>query len=214
MLQYDTLEQARFRLNETVITKSESGSGPAGAYYVQQINRRGNGPMVMSLTRLPLHRRVPEDKLGETILVPQDDVTLNFRDFALGYGNDTVRKRCTYYTRGTFRQQHQGLTYGMIDGMNAAFFLSENMEDLLFGRYPTVDEAFKRINEDGWTSCAVSRQFAVGRGTPATLRTLLYRGRTVGVAVGKTFKHFLIDAENEYLAEALQEAGFPFEVDK
>lgn len=209
MLKYDTLEQARFRLNGTLITYKGT------PYCVQEANKKGSGPIRLTLQALPLQRVTAEDVLGETITVDQDDPDLNFRIFRLGYCNLSYDRRAIFYTRAPARQQHQGLTGQTIHPQMAnRHFWSKDMTNLLLGVYPTIEEAFKRIN-DNWVSCAISRDFAIGRSEEIPqLRTLLYRGRNVGVALGQKFQHFLINENDEYLAEALQEAGFPFEVDK
>jgi len=165
---------------------------------------------------LPISGTVPTGKEGRIITVDQDDEDLDFRIFRLGYMNDPQRRSATFLTRTSSRQQHQGLTRATIFPQPSGSAMSgPAMRDTLMGIYPSVEEAFSRINDEGWASCAISRDFAVGRSkeTPQ-VRTLMYRGRPVGVALGLKFQHFLINKEDEYLSEALQEAGFPFEVDE
>ena len=165
---------------------------------------------------LPIAGSVKAGKEGEVITVNQDDEDLDFRIFRLGYINDDYRQQATFLSRASTRQQHQGLTRGSIHPQPGGTLMhGEPMRNLLMGIYPPVEEAFDKINNQGWSSCAISRDFAVGRNkeTPQ-VRLLYYRGRAVGVALGLKFQHFLVNKEDEYLTEALQEAGFPFEVDE
>lgn len=210
MLKYDTLEQAQFRLRGSVILYQ------GRPCYVENVARGRAIPIRLTLHELPISGTVAQGAEGPVIQVDQEDPELDFRIFQLGYMNDEGRRDARFITRASTRQQHQGLTRGTLHPQPANnAMLGVPMRDLLMGVYPDVDEAFKRINEGGWSSCAISRDFAVGRSqeTPQ-VRTLLYRGRAVGVALGLKFQHFLVNKEDAYLAEALQEAGFPFEVDE
>lgn len=206
MLKYDTEEQARFRLRRTVITDHQH------AYYVHDVYTDGSdGRIKMQIQRFPV-----QTGKHQAITVDADDERFNFRRFPLGYVNDSRRKSATFYVRGTYRQQHQGFHYSTVEPqMREGLAMHTDLEDTFFDRFPTIEEAFRRVNEDGWSICAISRDFAVGRHDEMqALRVLYYRGRPVGVTLAGRFEHFIVDPANEYLSEALTEAGFPFVLDK
>lgn len=229
MLVYDTLEQARMRLENSVITVGER------AFLIDGCSQRGGlGKIKLQGRFYPI---VQDDPNGihraEDATFDIDNPDLNFRKFPLGYVNvgpseyyGTMVGKAVFVERDTTRQQIQGLTKrGLIDpnivnnglgrgGLDDHTFYGQHFEDMLFGRYPTIEEALRRIEVDGWLSCAIGRNFAVGRHEDIKpLRTILYRNRVIGIAVGKKFKHFLVDSRDAYLGEVLQEAGLPFEIE-
>lgn len=219
MLVYDSLEQARMRLQNTTITVGSK------AFYVSDITQ-GRGATSKIKVKgyfYPLRPTVPEKQ--ETFDL--DDPSLNFRRFRVGYlnqpnslsGSKAPGGSAVFVTRDTNRQQLQGLNrralFANNNGLGEYSFFSQEFEDMLFDRYPTVEEALAMIMEDDWTSVAVSRSFAIGvEPEHKGLRLLKYRGRTVGLAVGKSFAHFVVDNSDKYLREALTEAGFPFVVEE
>ena len=82
MLKYDTLEQAQFRLRQSIIMYK------GHPYFVDQVSKRGQGPINLTLMALPIAGSVKAGKEGEVIIVNQDDEDLDFRIFRLGYIND------------------------------------------------------------------------------------------------------------------------------
>lgn len=206
MLQYDSLEQARMRLRNSVITYQDR------AVNVVDVIEKGPGKVLtLVLQNYPLN---PNGRATEVYEVSQTDQDLNFRVFKLGYLNDSRSKRAGFVFRQTKRQQVQGISFQQLGGLvglsDFAVYGSE-FEDMLFERYPTVDEAMKRLNEQDWQSVGISRFFAIQADPDIKLlRSLMYRGRRVGVALGTKFSEFLIDERDQYLAEVLSEAGFPF----
>lgn len=205
MLKYDTEEQARFRLRRTVITDHEH------AFFVHDVYTDGADRKIkLQIQQLPVNSKNP------VITVDADDERFNFRRFPMGYVNDSRRKSATFFMRGTYRQQHQGFHYSTVEpAMREDLSVSMDLENTFFDRYPPIEAAFRRINEEGWAICAISRDFAVGRHPEMqALRVLYYRGRPVGVALGASFKNFIVDPANQYLSEALTESGFPFVIDE
>lgn len=216
MLVYDTLEQARMRLRNSVLTYLGQ------ACYVRDVvDARGLKPMMVHLTMYPLNTNPADDEEGEEVLkqqkltVPLNDPDLNFRIFNVGYINDVQYKQAHFLTRGTVRQQVQGLTpralftgNGRIDDRLSG---SKEFEDMLFKRYPTPEEAFQRLTEEGWNSVAIGQHIAVGRDRDhKSLFKLFYRNQAVGIALGKKFSSFTLEEEYTFLKEVLQEEGVPF----
>ena len=219
MLVYDSLEQARMRLGNSTITIGDR------AFYVTDVTQGRGATSKIKVKGFfyPLRPAMPEQQESFDI----DDPTLNFRRFRVGYinhpnslrGSATEGGSAEFVSRDTVRQQIQGLNRRALiannNNLNEYLFFSKEFEDMLFDRYPTVEEALKMLMEGGWTSVAVSRSFAVGMDPQHKgLRVLRYRGRTVGLAVGKKFAHFVVDGTDKYLREALTEAGFPFVVEE
>lgn len=226
MLVYDSLEQARMRLNNSTITVDDR------AFYVSDCSQKKAAAKIMVHGSFYPLRPYPEDGTTpkmETFEI--DDVRLNFRRFRLGYMNVSAATygdpkalggNAMFLSRDSVRQQIQGLTRRSIitdDGpaggnLGEYPFFSSGFEDMLFDRYPDLSTAMERMSQ-GWTSVAISRQFALGTDKKYPGLTVLnYRGRTVGMALGKKFPHFVIGTSNEYLKEALTEAGFPFKVEE
>ena len=210
MLVYDTLEQARMRLRQAVITYRDQA---VFVFEVQQPSPKS--PIQLSLRPYPLD--VHSSKRPPDLVVDIDDPDLNFRIFRVGYINDRRSKNTAFLTRHTRRQQTQGLSVPHLTGgemLDHLAFNSKEFEDMLFGRYPTVDEALRMINDDQWMAVGISHNFALARDMDIKLlRSLLYRGRRVGVSLGSKFSEFLVDKKDEYLKEVLQDAGFPFRVE-
>ena len=209
MLIYDTLEQARMRLTGSVITYRNA------AFRVERVQADATGALFVDCWAYPIQRR--GRSVAKLIRFSIDDQDLNFRIFKVGYMNDVQFKSAAFFSRATTRQQVQGLVPENLvtSGLRSDFaFQAQEFEDMLFGVYPTVGEAFDRLNNLGWSSVAISADFAVARDrdTPQ-LRQLLYRGRVVGIALGSKFKEFVVGSSNQYLTEVLTEAGFPFVVD-
>lgn len=207
MLVYDTLEQARMRLRHAVITYREQ------AAYVVEANQNPDG-IILTLRPYPLDTSKGR---AEDLHINIADPDLNFRIFSVGYLNDRYTKRAAFLTRNTRRQQTQGIIPGNLGGFEMLDHRAANTKefaDMLFERYPTIDEALAMINEGGWLSVGISKNFALERDHDIKLlRSLMYRGRRVGVSLGTKFNEFLIDKKDEYLKEVLQEAGFPFRVE-
>lgn len=221
MLIYDTIEQARMRLNGSVITYEGE------PVYVAEIASRGS-KLVATCYKWPN----PMDGMN-SITVELDHPDLNFRKFKVGYLNfkrqpnrlaaNTSKGQAFYIVRDTNRQQVQGLAtrnlyYNSADrgfvpiSQNVMF--NDGFADMMMNKYPTVQEALDMI-EAGWDSVAVSSVFAIGTSKASPkLRLLEYRGRTVGLAIGKKFQHFVVDGADEYLTEVLKSSGFPFIVEK
>lgn len=206
MLVYDSLEQARMRLRGAVITYRDIAVYVADAY-----QQKKSAPIMLQL------HTYPRDETTKIIEVDVEDPDLNFRVFKVGYLNDPITRRCSFLTRATRRQQTQGLVIENLGGMQELDYRaghSKAFEDMLFERYPTIEEAMNRLNNEKWTSVAISRVFALACDPDIKLlRSLMYRGRRVGVALGSSFSEFLIDKKDEYLKEVLTEAGFPFRVE-
>jgi len=161
-----------------------------------------------------------------------DDPDANFRLFRVGYQNLVFGdiRRAVFLVRAPVRQQRQGLCERQlyVEGEDATaqreldlngngnysyrYMLLKSFDDMLAGRYPDLQQAFRMLDEEGWDRVAVSHNFAVGKDRDINaLRFVLYRGRKVGVALERPLA-FLIDKDNEYLAEALQETGIKFKV--
>lgn len=210
MLVYDTLEQARMRLRGSVITYRDQAVYVRDAY---QATKKQGGGLMLSLQVYPM---TPETQMNP-VEVPINDPDLNFRLFKIGYINDTRTKSTAFLMRHTRRQQTQGIVLANLSGAGQISQRCLNemaFADMLFGRYPTADQALQMINNDGWTSVGISQYFAMARDEDIRLlRYLMYRGRRVGVALGEKFTEFLVDKNDEYLKEVLQEAGFPFRVE-
>lgn len=223
MLVYDSLEQARMRLGNSTITVDDK------AFYVHDVTQARGGKIKLNGTFYPL-RPFTEDgnSPGKPYAFDIDDPTLNFRRFRVGYinvpaalavGRETPGGSCMFLTRDTVRQQIQGLTRRSMMSANGNPlgeypFFSQQFEDMLFDRYPSLEEAMDMMGA-GWSSVAISRLFAIGTDKKYPgLTVLMYRDRTVGLAIGRKFPHFVIDTSNEYLKEALAEAGFPFKVEE
>ena len=223
MLVYDSLEQARMRLGNSTITVDDK------AFYVHDVSQARGGKIKLNGTFYPLRPFTDEGNVpGKAYAFDIDDPKLNFRRFRVGYinvpaplinGKGAEGGYATFLTRDTVRQQIQGLTRrSMVTGQGQNpgeyLFFSQDFEDMLFDRYPSLSDAMAMMDK-GWTSVAISRLFAIGTDKKYPgLTVLSYRDRTVGLAIGRKFPHFVIDTTNEYLKEALAEAGFPFKVEE
>lgn len=210
MLKYDTLEQAQMRLNGMIITQNDR------PWYISGVTGR-DGDINLRLTSLPMaDYLVRGEKLDDykfdTKTVSQDDPSLNFRLFEVGYINDGHGKAAVWPQRTTARQQHQGLSGALLNVNNRVMF-GTGFVDMIAGRYPDRETAMKMLADD-WFSVAISPDFAVGRSRDhGAIRILLYRGREVGVAVGAKAKMFVLNEEDAYLGDLLEEQGLPFEID-
>lgn len=211
MLKYDTLEQAQMRLTNVVIT--ENGI----PWYVESVENVDDNIMLnLRSTPAPAYRAAGEPAdLFKTVRkqVPQDSPDLNFRIFDVGYINDKTSRVAVWPQRSTARQQHQGLTASVLNISNRAMFGSGFVEMMRY-EYPSRAEAMRMLAEDNWTSVAISPDFAVATSDEhSAVRVLQYRGRTVGVAVGRAATAFVLNEEDAYLADQMEEQGLPFEID-
>lgn len=220
MLFYDSLEQTRMRLANSVVT-TEDGR----AFFVRDAHqKRGSKKIQISGQFYPLFLKKGETE-GEAWTFEVDDPAVNFRLFRVGYINadrsvfpsrgHQGQGQALYVVRDTTRQQLQGLTRRSctISGnpINDALFMSSCFENMLMNRYPTPEEASRLMSEDGWTSCAVSRDFAIGTDPKYPgLKTLMYRDDAIGLALGKNKVTFQVDTDKRYLKEVLELSGFPF----
>lgn len=215
MLIYDTLEQAQMRLNGMIILEGQQ------PLFVSEVYADDDGELMLSLFKLPLAAALSDEEMADSVYTSaahrnpirrrQDDPELNFRIFDIGYINCKRAKAAMYPQRNPNRQQHQGLSGALLNLSNNTVRGSGFVE-MIQNVYPDRKDVPKML-EDGWSSVAISQDFAIGVGEHRAVRNLLYRGRVIGVTVGRTFKSFILNEEDAYLGDLLEEYGFPFEID-
>lgn len=134
------------------------------------------------------------------------------RTFPLGYMN--YGGQAYYLSRSPVQQQSQGLTRGVINSIPAVQNLpifSQEMEDCILGKYPTLSECLSTLGKGYSTkSMAFSRDFAVAKIGRAWF-ILSYKGREIGIKATNennfsVWKH----RDNKIITRLLDEQGVPY----
>lgn len=202
---YDSLEQARLRLDGSVILWK------GHPYYVRGISGRAPKNLVATFDKLPIGSE-------PTVNVNLNDPDIEVKNIRFGYWN-TSAGAC-YITRIPNRNTHQGILlenlYFRMTGEPRGP-LSRNQiratsnplnnptfADMFCRKYPTFNEVLEKLQvEEGPRSIAFHPHFALEK-SKLGFFTLHYKGKAVAWSDDKQFR---IPPTFQFLRECCREAG-------
>jgi hypothetical protein len=117
------------------------------------------------------------------------DPKIKTRNFNLGYVN--FQSRTVFLTRNPRRQYQQGLSDNNVVVSTGDRFshirTNKNFVDAMQGKYPSISDCVKRIQDGNCVGIAFNTEFALSGNDESGIIRLMYREVEVGVVVDNTF---------------------------
>lgn len=202
--EYETVEEANMRLSSTVVLYEGE---PVYITEVRQLNEDDAKNEIYRVYSTPLPYR--RDARAERKLISSGKFDLS--PFRMGFMN--FGGHAYYLSRNTARQNRQGLSERSLTivgppdqpPIRLSNIISEQeFVDMIKGKYPSMEEAVKMLQQPEYNAVAVSREYALKKDTDLDGLIILYhKDAKVGFMAGT--KSFKLSKKFHFLKEQLKE---------